>query len=216
MSELIFFREYGRWVRHYALMAQSEGVPLLAIGTELTGMTTPARDPQWRRLIGDLRRLYDGKLVYAANWGKEVEQIGFWDRLDYIGVDFYYPLSAEDRPSDEELLEGFENALDAVERVSERYKKPVLLTEIGYGSTKSPWKAPHLSDRGSTLSPADQARAYEVALRALEDETTWIRGMYWWKWPTDLNIGGATDGSFTPNGKPAEEVIRQWYRGRLQ
>jgi hypothetical protein len=36
--------------------------------------------------------------------------------------------------------------------------------------------------------------------------------MYWWKWPTDPALGGAGDPGFTPNGKPAEEVIRRHYR----
>ena len=56
----------------------------------------------------------------------------------------------------------------------------------------------------------------DAAFAALADETSWIRGMYWWKWPTDLSLGGASDPGFTPNGKPAEEVIRRGYGSRIE
>ena len=210
-----FFREYRLWIRHYALMAEAYDVPLLAIGTELTNLTKGYR-ARWESIIEDIRRVYRGKLVYAANWGDEVQNVDFWDLLDYIGVDFYYPLSFEDRPSDEELAKGFESALDQIRKLHERYKKPVLLTEIGYASTKSPWKRPHASDKVRELAPEDQARAYAIAFAALEDETDWIHGMYWWKWPTNLDRGGLEHRGFTPNRKPAEEVLRRWYGSRLQ
>ncbi len=210
-----FFREYGRWIRHYALLAEKNGVEILAIGTELSKMTR-GRNSRWETLIRDIRILYGGQLVYAANWGDEVEQVGFWPLLDFIGVDFYYPLSSEDSPSEEALRAGFERSLEPIRALSRRVSKPVLLTEIGYTSTRSPWKSPHSSDRGREASPEHQARAYEAAFAALADETSWIRGTYWWKWPTDLALGGAGDPGFTPNGKPAEEVIRRGYGSRIQ
>jgi hypothetical protein len=173
---------------------------------------TSGRAARWDALIRDVRVLYHGRLVYAANWGDEVERVSFWPLLDYIGVDFYYPLSSEDSPSADALRAGFEKSLESIRALSLRHRKPVLLTEIGYGSTRSPWKSPHASDREREPSSADQARAYEAAFAAVADETSWIRGMYWWKWPTDPALGGAGDPGFTPNGKPAEEVIRRHYR----
>jgi len=210
-----FFREYGLWIRHYALMAEKHGVEILAIGTELSKMTR-GHASRWEAIIRDIRVLYRGRLVYAANWGEEVEQVSFWPLLDFIGVDFYYPLSSEDSPSDEALRQGFETSLESIRALSRRLSKPVLLTEIGYGSTPSPWKNPHSSDRSSDVAPEHQARAYEAAFAALADETSWIRGMYWWKWPTDLALGGAADPGFTPNGKPAEEALRRGYGLRIQ
>jgi hypothetical protein len=210
-----FFREYGRWIRHYALMAEKHGVEIFAIGTELSKMTRD-RTPRWETLIRDVRILYSGRLVYAANWGDEVEAVGFWPLLDFIGVDFYYPLSSEDSPSGEALREGFERSLEPIRALSKRLSKPVLLTEIGYASTRSPWKSPHSSDHSEDVAPEHQARAYEAAFAALADETSWVRGLYWWKWPTDLTLGGPGDPGFTPNGKPAEEVLRRGYGGRIQ
>jgi hypothetical protein len=210
-----FFQEYGRWMRHYALMAQSEGVELLSIGTELSKLSH-GRRARWETLVGDLRSIYGGRLVYAANWGREVEAVDFWPLLDYIGVDFYYPLSEDETASDETLRRGFERALEGLRALSLRYEKPVLLTEIGYASTRSPWRQPHASDRGREISLEHQARAYEIAFESLSDETSWIQGMYWWKWPSDLEMGTRSHTGFTPAGKPAEDVVRRWYGGRLQ
>ena len=206
-----FFESYRRWILHYALLAEEEEVPLLAIGTELARLTA-AHEPAWRRIIEDVRCVYRGELVYAANWGDEVENVVFWPLLDYIGVDFYYPLSFEEHASDEALAAGFRDALGRVEAVHEKYDKPVLLTEIGYASTRAPWRKPHASHEEPAVSPADQARAYDVAFGVLAGETDWVRGMYWWKWPTDLRRGGDGHRGFTPNGKTAEDVVRRWYR----
>jgi hypothetical protein len=210
-----FFHEYRKWIVHYALMAEANDVPLLAVGTEMSKLTRGYRS-QWQTIIEDIRRLYGGKLVYAANWGPEVQNVDFWDLLDYIGVDFYYPLSFESVATDEVLREGFDAALAELRKLHELHDKPVLLTEIGYASTKSPWTKPHASDKVEAFSAEDQARAYEIALAAVASETDWIHGMYWWKWPSTLDRGGDEHRGFTPNGKPAEDVLRRWYGSRLQ
>ena len=55
-----------------------------------------------------------------------------------------------------------------------------------------------------------QALVYQALLEAFWDKP-WIYGFYWWKWPTYLEMGGPYHNGFTPNNKPAEEVIRAWY-----
>jgi len=210
-----FFREYRAWIRHYALIAEEQHAPLFAVGTELAKLTSSHRK-QWERLISDVRLLYSGRIVYAANWGAEVENLVFWDLLDFIGVDFYYPLSFDEEPSEAALEEGFAAALEPIRALHERHQTPVLLTEIGYASTEAPWRKPHASDKEPEASAEDQALAYGVALEAVAAERDWIRGMYWWKWPSRLERGGPGHRGFTPNGKLAEEVMRSWYRGRLE
>ena len=42
----------------------------------------------------------------------------------------------------------------------------------------------------------------------------WFAGIYWWAWSPDPRRGGPTDDDYTPHGKPAEAVIRNWYGGR--
>ena len=57
---------------HYSRLAEKHGIEVLCIGTELY-RTAVEREQDWRRLIADIRRIYDGKLIYAANWYREFE-----------------------------------------------------------------------------------------------------------------------------------------------
>ena len=49
-------------------------------------------DRYWRELISDIRAVYAGPLSYAANFD-QFQEVGFWDALDVVGVNAYFPLS---------------------------------------------------------------------------------------------------------------------------
>ncbi len=204
-----FFEYYYRWIRHYALLAEMYNFDIFCIGVEFNKATL-AREDDWRQMINKIRKLYSGKLVYAANWGEEFENITFWDELDYIGIDCYYPLSKNTNPTDRELKNNFEKILGKIEDVSAKYDKQVFFTEIGFRSVAGTWENPHAEagDRASNVQ--HQARAYEVVLQSLQNEP-WCAGLFWWKWPTDLEDSNATDRRFIPAGKPAEEVVGKWF-----
>ena len=204
-----FFQYYYRWMRHYALLGEMYEVENLCVGVELVRATV-GQEARWRELIARLRGLYSGKITYAANWGSEFEKVRFWDALDYIGLNCYYPLSEKDNPSDADLQAGAARIAETIEAVQQRYRKPVLLTEIGFTSTAAPWKQPHEVAGGRPVDTSSQARCYEAVLSELHGKS-WLRGIYWWKWPTYLDYGGAANNDFTPNGKLAEEVVARWY-----
>ena len=65
----------------------------------LTG--TAKREENWRSIIEAVRAIFTkpDSLTYAANWGEEERAIRWWDALDYIGIDAYYPLTKESHPS---------------------------------------------------------------------------------------------------------------------
>jgi hypothetical protein len=204
-----FFEHYYEWMRHYALLAEMYDVDVLCIGVEL-GLTTRSQPARWADLIARLRTVYRGGLTYAANWGEEFEQISLWPALDYIGVNCYYPLSASETASDAELVDGVDAALSKIDAVAARFARPVIITEVGFTSAPAPWIAPHERRRGGAVDGAAQARCYEVFFRRLVGRPA-CAGVYWWKWPTFLEYGGPHDAGFTPNGKPAEDVVRRWY-----
>mgnify|MGYP002023360185 CR=1 FL=1 len=114
------------------------------IGVGYVFFLGPWREKDWRQLIGEVRKVYDGKLTYAANWYEDFEKITFWDELAFIGVPAYFPLSDKQQPSVEELKLGWETHLDAIEKVHRQFKKPVLCTEVGYRRTTDdavrPWE----------------------------------------------------------------------------
>ncbi|MFQ5928017.1 MAG: hypothetical protein ACE5MH_11365, partial [Terriglobia bacterium] len=200
-----WFTPYRRWLLHFARMAELYDVDLLVIGTELSGVTH--HEAAWRGLIRDLRRVYRGPLTYAANWGSEFENLPFWNALDYLGVNMYYPLAAPgelpraDSPRLQELVRMFA-------ALAERHKKPVLFTEVGYPAIATaaakPWK-----ERNAPLDLELQQRCYATVFAAFYHQP-WFAGLYWWKWPSH---GGSSryDASYNPIGKPAAEVLAHWY-----
>lgn len=206
-----FFDYYYRWMRHYALLAEMHGLEALCVGTELTQATLGHPD-RWRSMIRRWRGLYSGTLTYAANWGPEFEGIAFWDELDYCGLNGYYPLSKADAPTDAELRQGAEAFLDKAEAVSRRFQRPVWLTEIGYRSVEKPWTGPHEEAKNRPVNTGHQQRCFEALFAALADESAWFRGMFWWKWPSQLSHNEDNGAGFNPINKPAEATLRKYFQ----
>jgi hypothetical protein len=197
---------YRLFILHHARLAEQEHADLLVIGTELGGLTS--RQAAWRELIRDVRRVWSGPLTYAANWGEEVERIAFWNDLDYVGVNFYYPLiskAGETPRAGSPRLRELERTL---ENLSKRHRRPVLFTEVGYAASASaalePWK-----EFNAPFDPQMQARCYEVVFQSFYRKP-WLAGLSWWKWPSP-GRGSSEDPSFSPLGKPALAVLERWY-----
>jgi Glycoside Hydrolase Family 113 len=211
-----FIDGYYRWIRHYAIISEMYNIPILCVGNELSKATLQDED-KWIAMFDKLRRIYSGKLVYGANWGKEFENLTFWKHLDYIGISNYYPISKKDNPTDEELLEGVNRMLDKIEEVQKKYNKPIIFTEAGFRSSASPWQSTFEKDKKlQDTTYISQVRSYEVFYKAAY-ERDWLSGIFWWKWPSYLNEGGDPHHDlYTPNYKPTEDVVRKWYGKRWE
>lgn len=227
-----WFRRYARFVGEWAAIAQTEGVDLLGVGSELNALasTLPVdeipplvayyqddeqqeihlrdvlaqRGPEaaaqeraeidkkrawastmtgggapdrlarinarrqllqecWVWLIDGVREHYAGPLTYAANFD-QYHEIGFWQHLDVIGINAYFPL--REHFLDQELgpqahqLEGEARAEVLRPRLEAGWRKvfddidtfrgeqnieelPIVFTELGYtprrDGTLAPW-----------------------------------------------------------------------------
>ncbi|HEU4724689.1 MAG TPA: hypothetical protein VFU59_05245, partial [Candidatus Eisenbacteria bacterium] len=166
-----WFASYRGFLLRYAVLAESAGVDLLVIGAELTRATT--RHPaEWRALIAETRRVYHGPLTYAANWYEEAEGIAFWDLLDFIGIQAYYPLTKQGGADRAELERGWAAPVASLERLHARWGKQIVFTEVGWKSTADgavrPWEWPEDSSQLlSRVSTQAQADAYEAFFRAV-------------------------------------------------
>lgn len=204
-----FFANYKQWITHYAILAQIHKFESFVIGLEMVQATIGHED-EWRKLVKHARTIYAGKIIYAANWGREIEELTFWDAMDAIGIDSYYPLADNNSPDDNELLKKAQKIAATFEKLSKKYNRKVILTEIGFSSRTRTWKNPYKDGRGEKIDLAAQKRCYEVTFKAFYHQP-WLDGIYWWKWPTSLDIGGHSHTGFTPNQKPAEEVVSKWF-----
>ncbi len=205
-----WLRSYKKFILHYATLAQENGVEMFCVGTELS--STTMNTDMWRDIIRSVRRVYHGPLVYAANWD-EYRDVNFWDDLDYVGIDAYFPLSDKDHPTREDIKAGWKRWLDDLEPWAMSIEKPVVFTEAGYSSTigvaRTPWE--ERNPGGADVEA--QRRCYEALFETLWDRE-WFYGVYWWRWSTNHRAGGINNRGFTPQNKPAERTLVEWYNKR--
>jgi hypothetical protein len=204
-------KEYEGFLMPLVKLSDSLGVEMICIGTEYK-QAVRLRPEFWRQLIRKIRTMYDGKLTYAANWDN-YDKVSFWDELDYIGVDAYFPLSNHKTPSLKNLLLSWETPLKDLEKCSRKYDKPILFTEYGYRSADGAASSQWLTERDHTL-PSNmkaQVNAYEALFRTFWKES-WFAGGFLWNWFSDhAGAGGMDNNGYTPQNKPASKVIRAWY-----
>ena len=206
-----WFEAYGYWITHYALLAEEEHVDALCIGTELV-RTTLAHPAAWSAIIADIRRVYGGRLTYAANWGEEFEELSFWKDLDAIGLNSYYPLTENLDATQAELDAGAAAWMRMAAEKSRARNKPLWLTEVGFRSVDAAWVNPH-AETGDRADNYEAQRKCYAALTKAAAGTPELKAMFVWKWPSYLGRrkrDGRMSG-FTPGGKPAAVTLGKFY-----
>lgn len=186
-----FFADYRAFA--VELAAAVPDADAFCVGTELERLVLPEDEAAWRGIAAAVRAETDAHLTYAANWDG-YERVGFWDALDAVGVQAYFPLAASDDPTDEELRAGWVGVLDGLARTSARTGKPVVFTELGYDAApwaaREPWLPAHGGSHGRRAprpGPTAEARRLQerllrLSLEVLARERDWLRGAFLWKW----------------------------------
>ena len=198
-----WFESYWGMLGRYAAMAEREGVEMLSMNCELIAANN--QSARWRDLVKRARAVFSGLLTTAPNGHGHEFWVDWWDAVDVIGVDFYDPIAGSTLA---EMAAAWAPVLARFERMSRRWGRPLVFTEIGYCSGAC--------DRSHAASPLDletQARHYEALLLASEGSAGWLLGAFWWNWVTD-DAYGAADDCLNPEWKPAEEVLRRYYRAQ--
>ena len=200
---------YSSYIITFAKLAQKNKVELFCMGTEWRRFVKE-RPKYWNSLIDSVRKIYSGKLTYAANWD-EYKETPFWNKLDYIGVNAYFPLTEVANPTNEALEKAWMPISNNLETISYTVGKPVLFTEYGYrsveGTTIEPWES--YTDLQESM--AEQQNALS-SLYASVWNKKWMAGGFLWKWHMQESRWGNRNLDYTPQGKPALEVIKKWYR----
>lgn len=206
---------YRRYILHYAALSEQLQTPIFCIGNEFH-ISTTKRVAFWKQLIKEVRQIYSGKLTYGANWDQEFSAITFWDQLDYIGIQAYYPLTDGDSPELAEIQAGWKKHLNAIEKVVKRYNKPVIFTELGYKSTvnaaRMPWEwEDYTSDSFKKIAWSTQQKCYEAFFTTVWKKP-WFKGAWLWQWrgesPEGVNPANRT---FSVRKKPAYETVAKGF-----
>jgi len=195
-----WFSSYRDFILHEALLARAIHADWFCIGTELTHSESR---PEWKELISSVRAIFAGPITYAANFDA-FEKTPFWSSLDAIGIDAYFPLARSKTATPADLRAGASNAISRIERVSRRFRRPAILTELGYPSTEAPWMEPWNERRDTRVEFDQQARAFAAMLDSAICSPS-LLGFFIWKYESDPNHTDST--GYLPKEKPAERVI---------
>lgn len=205
-----WFERYRQFILHFARVAAKAQVDVFMIGSELIKAETYT--DRWIRIIEEVRRVCDGGLGYSANWDHyQTSKIGFWPQLDYVGMTSYYELAAGPNPESAEIDASWARIKPGILDFQKEVKKPIIFTEVGWcsqeGAAHEAWNY-YANQKATPAGLTEQKRLYESFIRAWSDEPA-VGGIIWWEW--DASAGGADDFNYTPRGKPAETVLREWF-----
>lgn len=205
---------YTSFILTCSKLSERHQLPLFCIGNEFY-LSTTKRPDYWRSLIKEVRKVYSGKLVYGANWDREYKEIEFWDELDYIGVQAYFPLADRNDPTFEEIRDGWDVHLREIEKVSKKFNRKVIFTELGYRSTPDaaqyPWEWPDFTENlVQQISNKTQVNCYKAFFDKVWGNE-WFVGAMIWQWQCH-DDGNKPNHRFTPKGKPAFNEIANGFK----
>ncbi|ORV90523.1 hypothetical protein AWC12_07185 [Mycolicibacterium iranicum] len=202
-----WFAAYTQFVTHYAAMAQRLGVEQFSVGSELASISDDR--PGWLGVISAVRAEYSGTLLYGAE-PLEYPRIPFWDALDLIGIDAYWPLSPVPTTDAAALRQAWQPIVGEMAAFSARTGRDIVFTEAGFTSQRGTTTHPADWMISTTPDQAEQAAAYQSLLASFSDQPWW-KGVYWWVWNALPDDGSDHATNYSPRGKQAEAVLRQWW-----
>jgi hypothetical protein len=237
-----FFKSYASMISSVAATAQANGADILCIGVELDQLTGPAYQSQWQSVIQAARSAgFTGQLVYSAEWddnlspwqyggtglspgtGNIATQVSFWNQLDYVGLDWYAPISDAASPTHDRLIAGWtqvptdstslavtgnQSLISYVEGVATQLGMPIILTELGYESATDAASQPVYTST-NVFDPTLQADLYQAFFTAWQQNgDNSLVGVYFWNWDPDVGEVGPNNGAnFSPQELPAQQVM---------
>jgi hypothetical protein len=200
-----WFDSYRDMLGHFLWIAEGNGVDVFVIGSEL--LSTEKQEAQWNRTIRFVRERFSGLITYSSNWD-HYENVPFWDQLDLIGMNSYWTLGDGPDATVEEMVANWREIQADLRPFVERQGKPLLFLEVGWCSLDNAAEDPWDYTQPVPINLDLQARLWEAFWQAWYG-VDWLGGMSVWEWPP--GDGGPENRMYTPENKPAEGVIREWF-----
>lgn len=196
---------YREAMLQFAWIAEAGGADVLSVGSEL--VSTESKVDQWTQTITAIRSRYSGRLTYSANWDR-YNTIHFWDQLDLIAMNSYWTLGDSSNVTVEQIQAKWKPIQADLLAFQQKEHKPLLFMEVGWCSLSNAAEAPWDYTQSSVkINLPLQKRLYEAFFNTWWGQPR-LGGFMVWEWPP--GDGGPEDRGYTPENKPAEQVLRQW------
>jgi hypothetical protein len=197
----IWFDNYSRMIMHFTSLASETNLEAIIIGDNwvlppaLAAITQPYNfdtATEWGELIGDMRAIYGGKIIWAASYPNDILfPPQFVDQVDEIYVLWSQPLASLPESTSREMKD---EAIKLIDRdlapLSQLTNKPIILA---------------ISYRSDSLT--EQMNAYNAMMMAV-NERAWLHGIVSTGYYPPLPI---QDASPSVHGKPASGVLWYWF-----
>lgn len=209
----VWEESYMDYIMYFVDIATKENIDMLCVGTEFK-IAIKKREKFWRKLIAEIRAVYDGKLIYSSNWDS-YKEVPFWDALDYIGISAYFPLTKDKTPEKNQLLKKWRPIVKTLKKYSAKQGKKIVFTEYGYlsvdGCAHKTWE---LEKKVGQLSINEQAQAnaIEGILSSFWQQDFWAGGFLWKWFPNGMGHEGYPEKDYTPQNKISEQSLAKWYK----
>jgi hypothetical protein len=202
-----FFETYDRWITLVAEICKDADA--FVVGTELD--RTVHHESRWREIIRGVREKTRAPLTYSAGWD-EYENVVFWDALDAIAIQGYFPLvDHEGVPSQQELDRAWRAIIGRLEDFGRRHNRTIILGELGYNLSRHAALRPWEYAQGGEDAEEIQRRCLTAALGAI-DESDVVAGAFLWKWFPGED--GRRRGNFLESTPAMREIIASHWRDR--
>lgn len=203
---------YRKFILEYINVAVKHNVEMFCVGTEFN-IAIVKREKFWKSLIKEIRQIYKGQLTYSANWDS-YDKIGVWKELDFVGISSYFPLSDAKNPTVGLLVKEWKPIVRKLKAFSSSQKKKIIFTEYGYmsvdGCAGKAWEI-EKSKHNLNINHFAQSNAYDALWISLNNEEFWAGGFLWKWFPDGLGHEGYPEKDYSPQDKPAEQVIKKWF-----
>ncbi len=206
---------YRRFVTAWARDAALAGADAFSIGVECKSWSGRF-GAYWRTLIEEVRAVFPGVLTYSANWD-EADSVLFWDQLDLVGINAFYPLADHSAATYEEYVAGARAIVPDVRDLAETLQMPVLFVEVGYTTRRDAAVEPWLWPDGMenvVVDEDEQARALSAMFEAFLPHD-WFAGFLVWRYYANLDdVSQEAIWGFSPHAKRAEPMLVEVFAER--
>src|SRR3989344_2134363 len=233
----VWFNEYEKYAMYFVDKANKYNVEYLVItGDSVVVGASPDKRPadykeRLEAVYSKAKSAYKGKLGRGLFIGGEIgskipdiwpntDSMPFIEQADFIGINWWVGLTDKNNPTQEELNANVKRIFDLrLKPLYEKYKKPIILQQVAYPSIDGGLTGKAGVDDAATalwepysdkykLDLEEQAMGFEALMKNVA-ETSYVIGIYpFTYWPDDFPLTK----EYNVRGKPAEEVLSQWYK----
>ena len=232
-----WFSEYEKYAMYFVDKANKYNVEYLVITGDwvVVGASPDKRPADYKERLeavySKAKSAYKGKLGRGLFIGGEIgskipdiwpntDSMPFMEQADFIGINWWVGLTDKNNPTQEELNANVKRIFDLrLKPLYEKYKKPIILQQVAYPSIDGGLTGKAGVDDAATalwepysdkykLDLEEQAMGFEALMKNVA-ETSYVIGIYpFTYWPDDFPLTK----EYNVRGKPAEEVLSQWYK----